>query len=165
MKALLISAVLILSSNNVFAYVQPVHRVMTVHAFDQARAGLPEHLGLNSDQMLSAKQWMSDGANDEDNGTRSRNHFLSGSFGQPLEVIFPICLQIGSPADKWAISDGGYPIDHANQQYEAALNGPNPGTRSAHLKDLFITLGHEVHLVQDMAQPEHTRNDHHLPFP
>jgi hypothetical protein len=44
------------------------------------------------------------------------------------------------------------------------LLGPNPGTRSVNLQFMFEDLGHVVHLVEDMAQPEHTRNDQHLTY-
>jgi hypothetical protein len=42
--------------------------------------------------------------------------------------------------------------------YRNAILGPNAGARDASLAELFTSFGHIVHLVQDMAQPEHTRN-------
>lgn len=50
------------------------------------------------------------------------------------------------------------------QVYLQALLGPNPGTRDVYLRDFFLGMGHFVHLIQDMAQPEHARNDQHLTY-
>ena len=43
-----------------------------------------------------------------------------------------------------------------------AVVGPASIERDNYLRQLFLSFGHVVHLVQDMAQPEHTRNDQHL---
>ncbi|MDP9192837.1 MAG: hypothetical protein M3P06_14140, partial [Acidobacteriota bacterium] len=39
---------------------------------------------------------------------------------------------------------------------------PTPAQRENSAGKLFYTLGHVMHLVEDMAQPEHTRNDQHM---
>lgn len=42
-----------------------------------------------------------------------------------------------------------------------ALTLPNSDDRDQQFGNLFLTVGHVMHLVQDMAQPQHVRNDAH----
>jgi len=42
-----------------------------------------------------------------------------------------------------------------------SLTAAQPETRDRNAALMFRALGHAVHLVQDMAQPQHTRNDRH----
>jgi hypothetical protein len=48
---------------------------------------------------------------------------------------------------------------------DRTLVGSDPDTRSTYWATTFRALGDAVHLVQDMAQPQHTRNDAHLAIP
>jgi hypothetical protein len=42
--------------------------------------------------------------------------------------------------------------------------GPSPDERDRMLAEMFQSLGHVIHHIQDMAQPQHTRNDAHPPI-
>lgn len=43
----------------------------------------------------------------------------------------------------------------------AGLTSPNKPTRDENLAHMLYALGHVIHLNQDLAQPDHTRNDNH----
>jgi hypothetical protein len=152
------------------AYEPPVHRAITGRAFAAAQADLTRHLGLERDQKIVGfvpSRWAEQGAEDEDRivpDFRSLHHFFDPAQMQGLSVS---CVPVGTRADLWATDalplGNTYAVRDAKLHYEAAVIGAGASTRSAAARDLFITLGHVVHLVQDMAQPEHTRNDQHLP--
>ncbi len=165
------------------AYEKPVHMRMTEKAFDRSGISFERHLGTSRNRVLfnkSLRTWMAQGAFDEDRivpDARSLNHFFDTMNGRALKIFIPPnpfvplvgCVEVGARADAWAttvtsgVSGNSYSIPRARELYAFALTGPNPGTRDVYLKELFLALGHDVHLVQDMAQPEHTRNDQHLP--
>ena len=50
---------------------------------------------------------------------------------------------------------------HARRQYYFWLTEMNPSERDWRAGETFYALGHVIHLVQDLAQPQHTRNDGH----
>jgi hypothetical protein len=52
---------------------------------------------------------------------------------------------------------------HARRQYYFWLTAPDPSLRAWRAGETFYGLGHVIHLVQDLAQPQHTRNDGHQP--
>jgi len=51
-------------------------------------------------------------------------------------------------------------IEARNSMYQSLTNADKE-TRESHFRKLFRFLGHIVHLVEDMAQPSHVRNDPH----
>ena len=76
----------------------------------------------------------------------------------------------GKKAYLWALESGGeifgqrYSLEDAKKYYEIGLTAESKDKRDTYLAKTFRTLGHVVHLVQDMAQPQHTRNDSHGGF-
>ena len=132
----------------------------------------------------SARKWLQLGSEYEDDlsSLRFRNHFynpLNGS-GLAFSPAFPCSIggiQSGKPAPNWGLDEGGvnqeYSLKDARDAYYKGLTAPfkdfrDPrqppeDTRSHHLARMFETLGHVIHLIQDMAQPQHTRNDPHGP--
>jgi hypothetical protein len=145
---------------NAFAYAEGIHSIMTEYAFRSAHTSYASKLGSDFIQD-KAQLKMTTGAYHEDDGLMPLNHFLDPVHGVPLKVLFPACGTLGDRADQYAVTNSDNAVSFANDQYAAAVVGPNPGTRGAHADELFTMLGHEVHLVEDMAQPEHTRNDQH----
>lgn len=108
---------------------------------------------------------------------RSANHFYDhqwqGFQGRGLDGIFD-----GHPSPVWALEHGGNihhmgepgPVGdqlrsyrHAQDAFWYGLTASDPAIRASNFAYTFQTLGHVIHHVQDMAQPEHTRNDMHLP--
>jgi hypothetical protein len=172
--------VLLLLAAPLQAYVEPVHEEVTQRCFDrltidfQARFGVPRTHVVQNKSLVT---WLRDGARHEDASflsaefsfnQRPLNHFLNplrGTGLTPLEGTG--CFEIGEPADRWAgvdqslLTSNEFTVSRAKRAYVSAIVGASGRTRDESLSDLFFTLGHVIHLVQDMAQPEHTRNDQH----
>ncbi len=66
-----------------------------------------------------------------------------------------------------ADADGTFVCDYgaAKAAYWRALTEPTTLARSQATTRLFFNLGHVLHHVQDMAQPQHVRNDMHCDVP
>jgi hypothetical protein len=153
----------------VWAYKEQIHRVMSLKAFDRMTADLQGHLGITKDDSVggdSLRVMVGQAAYDEDGGNNSLNHFYDPEHDAALSVPFTLCIPVGATARNWGVDGLGqnsFSTAEARLYYEAVLMAPNDSVRDVNLKLLFQSLGHSIHLVQDMAQPEHTRNDQHLP--
>ncbi|MFZ2038578.1 MAG: hypothetical protein WAV11_01395 [Minisyncoccia bacterium] len=86
------------------------------------------------------------GAEDEDANIRPFNHFYDPTYG--------IGLMGYNSALYWAINDS-YANDYS---WSKALKYYTEGDKNR----AFYTLGHVLHIVEDMTVPEHTRSDQHL---
>jgi len=151
------------------AYEIPVHRQITETAFPRLTVDFGAHLGVTSGHRINGKplqELMAIGAEKEDDLPRSLNHFFDPTHGVPLTTKLPygFCSQNGATAVFWGLgtSPNAYSLYQGRNYYRESLIGPTEGAREVNLGRLFLSLGHLVHLVQDMAQPEHTRNDQHL---
>jgi hypothetical protein len=106
---------------------------------------------------------------------RSLNHFYdpqyqaNGLFGRGF-------LSKGVKSPDWALGDLGEPSDYfgntnlfsyrrAEQYFYAGLTGADPAARAASYSQMFQSLGPVIHHLQDMGQPQHTRNDSHFHEP
>ena len=103
-------------------------------------------------------------------GSRSLNHFFDPAHqGRPLTLSFG--YQPGDPSPDWALQDNNsnskqqFSYRHARRYFFEALTTPGPASLAGGRNDswglLFQSLGQVVHHIQDMAQPQHTRNDPH----
>lgn len=154
-----------------YGYVEPAHKAMTLRVFDRLAIDFNARLGVSRGYLAQdapLRTWMAQGAYDEDDWPRPRNHFFDPIHYEGLQSNTPGCFDLGQRADHWVLQESGetgneFSLAQAKTEYAEALLGPNPGTRDVFLKGMFETLGHVVHLIQDMAQPEHTRNDQHHP--
>lgn len=109
---------------------------------------------------------------DPQHGGRGLNgpYFLSGAAcwwgGGRLE---------GNPSPFWALEDSGIARDPAARtgvsefsmrrgyaSFRQAFIGTTPAERSQAMSRTMQSLGHVIHHLQDMAQPQHTRNEAHL---
>lgn len=118
-------------------------------------------------------QLFREGANFEDTlGIgRPRNHFYNPLNGAPLSLGI---LPLGSPSPDWALEDRGeitgilgfgkqeFSYRDARQYFYDALTKSTKSERDKNFGLTFQTLGQVIHHVQDMAQPQHVRNDQHL---
>jgi len=150
-----------------WAYKEQIHRVFSLKAFDRMTATLKPHLGVDATVNLSGdspRVLVGQGAYDEDDFPNSLNHFYDPVHEAPLSVPVDACIPNGATAKNWAVGGLGntYTTINARQFYESVLMAPNQAVRDNNLRLLFLALGHSIHLVQDMAQPEHVRNDQHL---
>ena len=103
------------------------------------------------------------GANFEDNGLRPLNHFYD-----PYNNI-GLKSWIGYKSPNWALEDDKldelpeqeYSLLDANSYLYQALSLEESKERETNFGKLFRTIGHVIHHVQDMAQPQHVRDDDH----
>jgi hypothetical protein len=112
-----------------------------------------------------------DGAGFEDNFPRSLHHFFNPINGKALSLLG---VQVGNTSPDWALEDkgqiiGGVVSDGQEFSYGdgrlylyRALTSPSKVERDKQWGVLFQTLGQVIHHIQDMAQPQHVRNDQHL---
>src|SRR5882672_560097 len=111
------------------------------------------------------------GSVDEDNGLRPRNHFYNPLNNSPLTVLGVQLFNFTSP--DWALEDRGqisslvfetqvFSYVDARGYLLNALTSAGESDRNRNFGLTFLTLGHVIHNVQDMAQPQHVRNDQHL---
>ncbi len=124
----------------------------------------------NSDNIKkSILDLIRDGARFEDNGSRPGNHFYNPLTGQGISVLgFN-----GNPSPDWALEDNGdisgqdFSYKNARQYFYDAVTKSTKDERDRSFGLTFQTLGQVTHHIQDMAQPQHVRNDPHcdLVFP
>src|SRR5712692_8991869 len=119
----------------------------------------------------SIAELIGEGAFDEDIGNRALNHFYDPVFDRPLTILG---VPLGQRSWRWMLEDLG-PISDQNfsvadaRAYLARGLTYNEGTpaesqrqRGIALGSMLLSMGHIVHHLQDMAQPQHVRNDDHL---
>jgi len=106
-----------------------------------------------------------DGATFEDHGIRARHHFYDPVDNQPLTVDG---IPLGHTSPDWALEDRDtYLFQNdsfrsAHQFFLDALTKQASNERDKAFGRTFQALGQVIHHLQDMAQPQHTRNDVHL---
>ena len=124
-----------------------------------------------ADNHRTAGGWVREGAVREDDyglgesaSFRFRNHFYNPLNGQG----YSLGLISGIPAPDWGLDDQAiydqqlYSLRRAHDYYYASLTASSPDTRTQQLALTFCTLGHVMHMIEDMAQPQHTPLDSHL---
>ncbi len=156
---------------------------------DIDRGNYLKHLGLNkgldeelkwNETKLPIKKWVAKGAELEDkssplfpvSGTgRSLNHFhnpLKPWAQAGLDDWF-ISHYTGESSLLWAqdgsnqqnVVEGDWSWQKTREYYSAALISLNDSERQANFAKTFRGLGHQMHLLQDTAVPDHVRNDAH----
>jgi hypothetical protein len=146
--------------------------------FVGARTTPPSSDGCAHNALYSAIDLIACGAMFEDvPGTRSFNHFFDPQHlvaGRPrsLTLLLPILPTHWNSAD-WALRDD--PSNSPDQDtqpyaykgarnyfYDALTKTGSEQIRKVQWGLMFQSLGQVIHHIQDMAQPQHTRNDPHL---
>ena len=165
-----VTASVVFASMHAAGYEKPTHREMSQRAIVKSKiAGTELRLrwGLSSfsypytkgdDQFIG--ELIALGAEDEDDpAPRVLAHFYDPKYNQPLSIcgFFPI----GASSPEWAINGAGQ-LDNQRFSYADAriamrdgLTKQSPSERSAKLGLMFETLGHVIHHLQDMDQPQH----------
>jgi hypothetical protein len=128
-----------------------------------------------------AREWAKEGSIKEDEtftsdvggeNFRYVHHFFDPVSNRGLDFNLAIAGYgyyhvMGNKAPDWALEDNErfpkqfYSIQHAKEYYFAGLTASTKDEREASLAKTFKTLGQVLHILQDMAQPQHTRNDPH----
>lgn len=129
--------------------------------------GLSESVLLSSLSLSSGSivQHLRSGAVEEDHGKRALNHFFDPTRNAPITVFG---IRPGKTSPDWALAARGSIPEQASSYYDAreyfyqALTAPDKKAREFLWASTFATLGNVVHHLQDMAQPQHVRNDVHL---
>ncbi|WP_456415353.1 hypothetical protein [Thiolapillus sp.] len=112
------------------------------------------------------------GAKFEDEDERPLNHFFDPLNGKPLNPHPYPCPpgRVCRTSPDWSLEDGtpqpNLPNQRnsffdANDHFFTALTASRENDRLLHWQTFFQTLGMVIHHVQDMAQPQHIRNDAH----
>lgn len=186
MKKVILLAIAISPSYG-FSYEVETHRFFSETAIEKSSVssgdfylkkwGLPDSnlmdivIDDGSISGLKVKKRIGQGAVDEDDGTRSLNHFYNPIDNSALSLAIPLG---GQPSADWVLDDlsspsrNKYTFDDAVDQYFNFLTTRFTSTdnkKYTELAELFYNLGFVIHHIQDMAQPEHVRNDQHLKFP
>lgn len=97
---------------------------------------------------------------------RSLHHFFDPQhLGRGLTNLFG--EEIGKPSPQWILDDEENEYTYANaiEYFHAALTLEEEADRKEQFGLLFRSLGHVIHHIQDMAQPQHVRNDSHCHAP
>jgi hypothetical protein len=121
-------------------------------------------------EQRNIRDLIGDGARFEDGLTndcesRPRNHFLDPLYNRPLTVLG---IAISEKSPDWALEDlenmgsQAFSFRHARDYLYKALTLPSEQDRKKNFGLTFQTLGHVIHHIQDMAQPQHVRNDIHI---
>lgn len=157
------------------AYETPVHAEVTAHAFLQAlqQRNFLVDLGIvhffDSSGTLHMEafagrtpfDWSVRGSMWEDNNVRSAFHFfdpLAPAGSQGLKGAF-------QPTPEWALdleANPTYSIPGTRNSLHGALTNTDPIVRPKLWRDTFRGLGQFTHLLQDMSQPQHVRDDDHF---
>lgn len=193
-KYLRATALLAFTCATALAYEPETHEQLTKTALAMSKLGsdgtVLKDLGLLS--LGNAKQIFPDGeganrvrsdltaerlvifgsnAEDEDFGAplfRSKHHFYDPIHNIPLIDPFASATQ---KSPDWALEDlqqfpdQMYSYHDAREYLFQALTKADKTERDRNWGMLFRTLGQVVHHLQDMAQPQHVRNDSHIPLP
>jgi hypothetical protein len=131
------------------------------------------NLSCNGVTTQSVLNWILEGSVCEDDTVtetfaRYKNHFYDPVHDKGLGGIFwpNSGIMSGERAPDWAIDMGPadkqlYSFSQGRKYYYDAVTKSTDVERKANLARMFRTLGNVMHVVQDMAQPQHTRNDSH----
>ena len=159
------------------AYETATHRQLSVAAFDLSgiSSTLQWTYGIAPDATFKTHlldfeagpqtpaEWVRLGGSAEDMPPwRVLNHFYDPISGGGSGILGAVA------APDWALEDGGdldgqrYSYKDARDAFYRGLTASDRDRRERELGHTFYTLGHVIHLIQDMAQPQHTRNDLHL---
>lgn len=159
----------------VYSYEQSTHRLLTIDGADFASNATNDPSGRYSELRDPATaSRLSDGAHDEDNGARSVFHFCDGQDGLRVPSLLPVIS--ATNARKWGLGDYGvFPAGQVNINTVIYPSFTFPGWNqhgfrqaiqeyhAGHVEDAYYSLGYVVHLIEDMAQPDHSHAVPHIP--
>lgn len=137
--------------------------------------------GIAGQPMDYVEDLIDDGAAFEDLGVRALNHFYDPVRGQPLTInlnsaeikglsLLGISYPFSTSPD-WALKDPQtdnnsniYALKDVNDYFYRALTSSSKADRDTDFGYMFDGLGHVLHHIGDMAQPQHVRNDMHCDY-
>ncbi len=185
---IIIVEIMILIENS-FAWNEDTHKNLSKIAADKSMLGLSDNYlnkvgienGLDEKfkwdgKTLKGKEWVEDGAFFEDAGSkwdaitgkaRYANHFHNPL--KPWDSAGLSDLQNGESSLLWAQDStkqavsikGDWSWRTIRDFFYKSLTSTTDAERQVYFAQTFRGLGHQMHLVQDAAQPAHVRNDAH----
>ncbi len=175
-----VASLLAVTASPVAAYEFDTHEAMSAAAFQLSslpsrlsaygiRVGdpLPGRVRIFRWERLRPIEWVAQGGRDEDwPDVRVINHF----YDPYNDRGFTGFGQFGYRAPDWALEDTrefpdqNHSYRDARAAFYLGLTDRDRATRERSLGYTFYALGHVMHLIQDMAQPQHARNDPHPTF-
>ncbi|MCJ7482070.1 MAG: hypothetical protein MUO31_03800, partial [Thermodesulfovibrionales bacterium] len=188
MKKLFIIFVLIFSPLLIFGWWKWTHIQLSTYAYVNSKLNEENlirkfNLDKGSVQPLTVEnetktvaEWIWYGVEKEDEGFLYLTDRSARHFHNPLNVFNEAGLtRIGQTRRQssilWAqdgieqnkLAEGDMSWQKIKEYYYYALISDTEEMRYLNFGLMFKGLGHQIHLVQDMSNPEHTRNDNH-PF-
>lgn len=172
-----------------FGWGEITHRILTTKALSFSVLGQYDYirkLGLTSynftpltliDRTLICSEWLLDGAEKEDESralsaimARSDNHFHDPLKEFQYAYLTDFEFTDGPPysAVVWAQNHSQANYPEGDNSWRTVRDSLFSGLTTSILSErkhyfakMFKALGHQVHLIQDMAVPDHVRNDSH----
>lgn len=129
--------------------------------------------GGSLDVALTIRELFRFGAGWEDDlaASQALRHFYDPVNDRALDLAAPAGTTFSVKSQNWALEDLGtfgapasqdFSYGDARQSfYDALTSTVSEGVRKRQFGRTFQTLGHVIHHLQDMAQPQHVRNDPH----
>lgn len=178
---LLLATSLILFSAVAWSYEVDTHEVFSSKAVNKSslisNPKVSFSLGINLNDLFPNKRgikkntpwFFMNGARREDDFPRPLHHFFN-----PLDHDEKIVPQgagwVSHISPDWALEDNEdkvisfqeYSYKEAKEYLYQALTSTEKSERDKNFGLVFRSLGHVIHHVQDMSQPQHTRMDQHL---
>ncbi len=167
----------VLSVRTAFAYEVNTHEVLSRLALSRSALktnheilsnfGLKslsenETLPYTKGGSLTIQRLMELGSRDEDDKPRPIHHFFDPYLDRALTSV-----PLAQKSPDWILEDQGqkffqdFSYRDANGYLRLALTSETKEEQQENWGLLFESLGHVIHHVQDMAQPQHVRNDPH----
>lgn len=177
--AVILLAVLLIVATPSAAYEVDTHRELSGRALNLALEGNPDMLralDLIRDAADVRQQFpdsrsrlhtvlglVIQGSDYEDVVPLPLHHFFDPITGQGLSDVFR-----GEPSPSWALGTSGessFSRKALSQFMQDAYLDPVRTNRDVAVGRMFEAIGRIIHHLQDMAQPQHVRNDGHLSDP
>ncbi|MGD9390540.1 MAG: hypothetical protein PVG18_08715, partial [Thioalkalispiraceae bacterium] len=159
-------------SNSVSAYEISTHQKISEYAYDNSILAKDEffnNIGFDAEESFlgydnirkRAFLLMSDGSKNEDGGLRFLNHFYAPQMGGEGLTKTP-----GMASPDWVLEEQNnsaqtFSYSDAINSFYFSLQIKQPEERNRFFGLTIERLGHSVHHMQDMAQPQHVRDDIH----
>src|SRR5437762_6919741 len=143
-------------------------------AFPSSEGGIPRSI---LDLLRFGAEW-EDNLGVAQHWFQPLRHFYDPVYDRGLDVGGSVGPSLSVKSPDWALEDlatyDGSPGPFAYQEFSfhdardylySALTANSEGQRKGYFGRTFQTIGHVIHHLQDMAQPQHVRNDPHCDQP
>lgn len=119
---------------------------------------------------IAIRQLLIRGVREEDSGGRQGLHFFDPTIAQGMNGMQYCSLPRNADSRTFGLEGLGQPEPNAfsyaaaRKAMVAAFTESSKSVREQKFGLMFEALGHVIHFLQDLGQPQHVRNDVHLEF-